>query len=156
VPRFDDTSPAKTNSAWGGVLEVEVSFVLYLAQKRPMLVNPELATRALPNPATLVPKGRRLLNTSAGNEKSVMGCGDEKKHVARLEFPPSRPKMDYTQPRFDRIDNRVFCHPPTSQGKALGMWCESLDPPLPLRGSPTCSPALARWRRPGFVYLRLY
>lgn len=37
-----------------------------------------------------------------------MGCGDEKE--TRLEFPPSRPKMDYTQPRFDRIENRVFCH----------------------------------------------
>lgn len=58
VARFDDTSPAKINSAWAGVLEVEVPFVLYLAQKRPMLVSPELAPGALPNPATLVPKGR--------------------------------------------------------------------------------------------------
>lgn len=90
VPRFDDTSPAKTNSAWGGVLEVEVPFVLYLAQR---LVNPELATRALSNPATLVPKGRRpVLNTSAGNEKSVMGCGDEKetRRTARVSAKPSK------------------------------------------------------------------
>ena len=106
-----------------------------------------------PNPATLVPKGRQLALNTAGNGKSEMGLVMKKKYAARLEFPLSCPKMDYTQPRFDRIDNRVFCDPPTSQGKALRIWCESPDLPLPLRGSPTCSLALACWRRPGFVHL---
>lgn len=93
-----------------------------------------------PNPAMLVPKGRRLVLNRSPRWDVVM----RKKHAARLESPLSHPKMDYTQPRFDRIDSRIFCHPSTSRGKALGVWCESLDLPLPPRGSPTCSPALAR------------
>ena len=59
-----------------------------------------------------------------------MGCGDEKETV-----PAGRAIMDYTQPRFDRIDSRVFCDASTSQG----MWRESLDLHLPPRGSPTRS-----------------
>ena len=130
-----DNSPAKTNSGWAGVLKVEV-----------------LPRRDPSQPQELLASFVRAGTSSRGFCAGVLAPNLDrsprwdvvmrKKHAARLEVPVQ--KWIIRNRDLTVSIARIICHPSTSQGKALGMWCESLDLPLPSRGSPTCSPALAR------------